>query len=345
MKRIYVTLAERVDRPGDSPGDVGELVALDWDSKTVLQRIPVSSGREVKVGRSRGATGIAWHEGKIYVSCRQGIVSLDPNNYRVGRVHPIDKLGIPGGIHQIKEHNGELFIVCTAGDSLAVMQRKRIIRLETLASGQDQLHFNSIAWDPKGHEYHLYMADKRSPGRRKRVQSRIVNHTTGQDVRNGLGRLPHDLLFLDESRLLYCASADGDLHLLDTKTRQDKVVFHRGVTGDPGGTYRLQGFMRGLAYAPGDDSVFVGLAPGTICELDATDWSLKGEVVFERGSKCAIYDFLLDPRDWGHPCTEVWVPSGEGISDIHHLSATLTAIPRVEKQSWWRRLWKRIRRS
>jgi hypothetical protein len=296
MKRIYVTLLERVDSPGDSPADIGEVIVLDWETKKVVERIAVDSEKTVQVGRSRGATGITWYNNRIFVSCRSGIVVIDPETKET---LALTGLPLPGGLHQIKSYKDSLYMSCTEGDYLVVMRSGELPRPTKLPTGYEAvLHFNSIAWDSKGDQYHLYMGDVGTHRSARKSPSRIVNYTTGKEIHGNLGRLPHDICFIDDTKLLFTASADGELKLLDLKARRCTVVFKRGIKGDPKGSYRLQGFMRGVTFDEKTGSVFVGTAPGTLYDLDVHTWEVKASIDFNVGVGTAVYDILLDPRDW-----------------------------------------------
>lgn len=288
MKRIYATLMNRVDQEKDLPEDVGEVVVVDWDEKKVIKRILADSLREVKVGRSRGASGITWHENKIYVACREGILSFDPNSYEL-----VDRLVFnpPGGYHQIKSHKDILWLACTGGDVKKGIKNNREIKHVRLSDVEhDTLHFNSLGWDPKGNEYHVYMGQKR-----------LYNFTKKQDVFTNLGPHAHDVCFINKNELLLTQSLSGRLTRIDMKTRQQQVVFSKPVTRLPGGgsDYRALGFMRGVAFDPASNKVFVGVAPGSICEVDPTTWKERASVEICDIPRTCVYDLLLDPRDWG----------------------------------------------
>jgi len=108
--------------------------------------------------------------------------------------------------------------------------------------------------------------------------------------------------------------------------------------------------MRGLAYNPRGSSVFIGLAPGTVCEIGTEKWELKEEMAFELGSKSAVYDILLDPRDWDQPYSRRWVPAKATAAAQENLLASIrpfklpVELPRYRRAVWrWRQLWQRIK--
>lgn len=295
MKRIYISLTFRVDRPGERTEDVGEVVVVDWDSKSVVKTIIADSLKHVETGRSRGCGGITWLNDKLYVSCRQGISVFDPDgdSTELVRINP----GEPYGLHQIKAHEGTLYVCSAGGDALTVIKNDELARTEKLTGGTfnpssytDTLHFNSLSWDSKGNQYHLYMKPRR-----------IFNYTTGKDVARSLGGMPHDLCFLDDNRVLHTSSSSGKLGLVGVTSGNSQVVWDRPMQGRGAGapSYRMLGFMRGVAYDKESGSVFVGTAPGNLHELEVDSWKLKSEFAFCTNTEASTYDILLDPRDWG----------------------------------------------
>lgn len=291
MKRIYITLVARVDNPTDSPEDIGEVVVVDWDTKKVIKTIIAGGHYIVDTSRSRGAYGVTWQEDKLYVACRQNIIVFDP--YDDYKELDVILLGNPAGHHQIKAHNGFIYVVCTGGDLVRRIKDGRIEQTYCARGGgyqegvaNDTLHFNSITWDSNDNEYHLYMRPRY-----------IVNYTTGQRLNAKLGNMPHDLCFLDDNRLLFTDSANGHLRLFNIETNETITVFSK-PTGNKGGGYQISGFMRGVGYDKESNSVFVGTAPGILYELDADTWAEKNVVIFETKNGSAVYDILFDPRDW-----------------------------------------------
>jgi len=294
MRRIYVTLLGRTDKPQDSPADVGELIVLDWDTQTILRRVIVDSGNLVEKGRSRGATGIDWHDDHIYIGCRSGMVKMDPETYD----YAVIERDIPGGMHQVKSHDGKLYLTGTGDNSLVIFEHDRMIKKISLQDPKQPLHFNSIGWDSKGDQYHLYLGDPSSTRPVKINPSRIVNYTTGHKIHGNLGRLPHDLCFINNERLLYTASGEGKLISMSLKGERHYVLFSKALKSNPHGGYRIQGLLRGLAFCEETNSVFVGAAPGMVHEVDADTGKEKNCIDFSNSAGTAVYDLLLHPVDW-----------------------------------------------
>lgn len=333
MRRVYVTLVGRVDKPQDAPEDVGELVVIDWDTKTVQERLIVGSGKDVVLGRSRGATGVAWLNGYIYVSCREGLIKVTPDSFE----QEVLDLDIPSGLHQVVSYNGMLYLTGTSENCLAVIKDDELVEKNHLYGDKsDSLHFNSIAWDSKGDQYHLYMGNRHTAKMARKEPSRIVNFTTGNVVHGYLGSLPHDLCFTSPSRLLYTVSGDGELRFIDLETRERGLLFKKPMESDPQGSYRLQGFLRGLAFHEGTNTLLVGKAPGTLYELNATTGEELDAFEFKNSIGTAVYDVILDPRDWDLLPEEAEVM--ELVAPVGVLVPDDAAVAVAPKKSWTQRL-------
>jgi WD40 repeat protein len=322
----------RVDKPRDSPEDVGELIVLDWNTKTVQARVIVDSGNLVEKGRSRGATGIDWFEEKIYVGCRSGIAKMNPDTYD----YEILDIAAPAGMHQIKSRGNKLFMAGTGDNSLVTLENDEIVEKVCLRNpSKGTLHFNSIAWDSKGHQYHLYMGDRSSIRAIRRNPSQIINYTKGKKIHSHLGNLPHDLCFINGDRLLYTASADGEVRFLNLKTKERGIFFKTSLQSNPAGGYRVQGLLRGLAFDEPTNAVFVGAAPGIIYELDADTGEERDHMNFANSVGTAIYDILLDPRDWlcfGNPVDlEQFLEEAPGMLVLHKRSRRKRFIDWLER--------------
>jgi len=284
MKKIYITLERRVDSPEDSPEDIGEVVVIDWETKTVVKRLVADSEERVSVGRSRGAAGIDILGDILYVACRQQLVLFDLDSYeKIGTL----SLAGPTGLHQVKSHDDYLYIICTGGNLFQRVKDQEWVN-STIVEGNgllDTLHFNSIAWNPEtGDQYHLYMKG-----------NRIHNWTKRQDTVRPPGSLPHDLCFISGTEVLVSAANAGELHKLNLESGSDACVFSKPVKSS---SYATKGFMRGIAFDKISNSVFVCNAPGTIFELDAETWQEKACLTFNDTPSGAVYDLVLDPRDW-----------------------------------------------
>jgi hypothetical protein len=81
MRRIWITIGRRVQREVDQPEDKGQVLIVDWDKKQTSGFFEIDSGQKIKVGRSRGGRGIAWHEDYVYIATGEGISAINPETY------------------------------------------------------------------------------------------------------------------------------------------------------------------------------------------------------------------------------------------------------------------------
>jgi len=217
MKRIYMTLGERVRNEGDNPEDKGSLVILDWEKKQVLKTISVTGRQSVDKGRSRGTSGLDFFEGFLYVATRTDLVAFNPDalkeDHRISI--PIDEL------HQIKTNNNVLWLTTMRRNMKVAIQNKKIIDIvPTIYSGVGDNQFppgcfNALAWSPNGDEYHMYTGPEQ-----------IYNFTKGEVVIQGnLHGGPHDLCFLNEKELLFTRSIHKELIWVDLQTKEVKKYF------------------------------------------------------------------------------------------------------------------------
>lgn len=292
LKRVYITFTNRVENEGDSPEDRGEAVVVDWETKQVIHALDVFGSEPVERGRSRGASGICWLNGEIFVACRTGISVFDPETFDLKRSIPCAGVS---GIHQIDSNSGKIHVVSSEGnfsiidnqgigEKINLCQsdyREDVIRsMQGHAKGKldweyGPLHFNSIAWNPKtDDEYHLYMSG-----------GIIFNWTKKEMVYALKNGSSHDLLFLDEYQVLVNDSSGGKLLLVDLMNKHHREVF------------KTSSWLRGLARH--QDSLFVSSSPGTLYELDSNNFSLRGELKLPiSNTQQCPYGILLDPRDW-----------------------------------------------
>jgi hypothetical protein len=298
MRRILITLGKRVSKEKTSTSDIGGLIALDWQSKKV-NHIPVKGRYEVLTGRSRGASGLDFFNGLLFVACRTDLIALDPDTYK--EVYRIE-LTPPYGIHQIKAHEDILWLACMDRNlKQAVKGRKVIDVVPTRYSGIDSNDkppgcFNALTWSPSGDEFHMYTGPEE-----------IYNFTRKKIVAKGnLGTGPHDLCFLNKEELLFTRSLSRELVRVNIISGEMDVVFSLIPRTEKDQEWNYFGFMRGIEYSKKDGSVFVMSGPGMLYELDVDTWEVRQKFNFLYGcniepneieSVCP-FDIRLDPRDW-----------------------------------------------
>lgn len=309
MKRMYFSTLKRVECLDNPGGDTGLLYCFDWDSKQVLKTVPVVAGMDPNApGKSHGCRGITFHDGKLYVAWWQDNISV----FAPDTLERLYDLSFPGefkATHQLKSHDGSLWVVSTGNNTFYQLRDDKIVEAVNLKGldskvsqyweydhlferdwdTEDKLHFNSIGWHPDGDMYHVYFE-----------VSMVYNWTKQEIVYQGEPlHHPHDILFLDRDRFVVSSSNNFST-----------VAFSRRVPGEvryyefnrqphpdnPEEKAAWVGHTRGLACA--GDSLFACSAPGRIDRFRRSDlvWRESGfitEVPFE-----SIYDIVLDPRDW-----------------------------------------------
>ena len=293
MKRIYVTIGTRVEHEGDSPEDKGEFLVIDWETKTRVNSYSCDSGKEVTVGRSRGATGLAWHEDKIYITCRNGLMSLDPDTYEeVSRAETAH-----GGFHGMDSDGHTLWLTCVGTDVVLAIRDDKlqsIICTDKYGAEKgpvgDTTGPNAVGFSPSGDMFFLYAH-----------KFQVFNWTTQKVVVEGLNDAPHDICFISDTEFLSCKSARRELVLMSTVTGEQRVVFSRldeAAHPSARAEYVTPGWLRGIAFDKKTNAVFVCAGPGILRELDATTWELRAEYVFDTRPNSNPFDIMLDPRDW-----------------------------------------------
>jgi len=300
MKRIWITIGGRVPTPEDLPEDKGNILVIDWDSKKAIKAFSLSSGQEVKEGRSRGCSGIDYHEGLMYIASRQALFALDLDSYEV--VKKIHSSSFQG-VHQIKSHSGKLHLCVTRRNLKAVVEGdkvKDVIATKYSYNSTDPNIkppgcFNAIAWNKSGDEFHMYAGPEE-----------IFNFTRGEVVLRGLSTGPHDLCFLNDYEFLYTRSTAMELVKVDLRTESQTVVFRSGNPRRDLGRFNIIGMLRGIAHCSSSNSVFVMSVPGRLYELDADTWEEKAVLNFlpdipalDGAAEPSPFDMVFDPRDWG----------------------------------------------
>lgn len=297
MKRILITLGHRVPLEGTNTSDVGNLVVIDWDTKEV-RRFPINGRTPIDKGRSRGASGLDFFEGSLFVASRGDLIALHPNVYE--EQYRVD-IGYPRGIHQIKVHNDILWLACMERNCKQAVKGGKVIDLVPTKYSNIESNekppgcFNALAWSINGYEYHMYTGPEE-----------IYNFTRKKVVVKGnLGTGCHDLCFLNEDELLFTRSLARELVKVNLVSGKMDVVFSLNSVAQKN-DWNFTGFMRGLGYSEKDGSVFVMWGPGMLCELDVDTWEVKQKFNFlhscslnkEEIESICPFDILLDPRDW-----------------------------------------------
>lgn len=303
MKRIYISSMYRILEDGVAQGELGYVYVLDWETKQMLVRpkgIEPDYSLYAPMGRSHGCRGITIHDNKLYVASSGSDISVfDLDTYQ-----RIKKLSFPDlrHIHQIKSHDGTLYICSTGTDRLYKVQDDEIteeIYLREVAPlvdpwispewvgtwGNDRLHFNSIAWDGYGDEYHMYFG------------ARMVFNFTKQQVvySHGVLRCPHDILFLPGNG--FCANSSMDKSTYFFHPNGDEVrCVNKNFDRTPAGSTNAHGFTHGLA--AGGNLLFCCSSPTKIRSFDAQSLEFQEEVRLSENINECIYDLVLDPRDW-----------------------------------------------
>ena len=294
MKRIYVTSLHRVPDPNEE-GDLGKLYIIDWEDKQ-LRHKPLAT-ESITIGRSRGIRGITWHNGKLVVAGVTNNISVyNPDTLELENSFPN---GDAKYLHQIRSHNGMLHMASTGND---VVVRAPLYGCDSIAElrdiidpyithpnacpwGGDRLHFNSLAWDENGDEYHVYNA-----------ASMIFNFTKKEVFCHSRAfHALHDLV-ITPTHMITNSSGDRATLSIDRKTK-DISVIHKSRR-HPTYSTNLHGMTRGLA-AHGNH-LFIGITPGDIALY--YKWKDQYEFVsnfsLSIDPRESIFDILLDPRDW-----------------------------------------------
>jgi len=312
MKRIYLSMMKRVEYPTRvGYGDNGRVVVLDWETKQeVLPQAKIYDLRKPDnpMSRSHGSRGICFHQGKLYVGGSHELVSiLDPETNQLEEtiLTPAKR------IHQLKEHNGIVYIISTGDNSYYKLQGHDIIEHVSVSDVKpfverylpaekqgrnnwhesDLLHFNSIDWHPDtGDEHHVYYM----PGT-------VFNHTRKEVVFDGVVGA-HDLCFVDSETFVVNDSMNrtsirvraGERHIIYEASPAPEGTEFKGEKAKD--NHALWGFTR-VAVTAGN-SLFVSSAPGRLVEIDTNTWEQIGmfDTTLDPGD--SLYDIALHPEDW-----------------------------------------------
>lgn len=302
MKRIYVSSLFRVPTYEQSEHtEVGRLYSIDWETKKrVVGNTEVGLGyvKYVPKSRSRGARGVTVHNGKVYVAGSYNILSVfNKDTFELEYTIEFPEFK---GAHQIKSHDGRLFLVSSGNDCRHVVVDDSIVETRTLREvehlvdryvlnhpewGSDRVHFNSIGWDFRGDEYHVYHA-----------ADMLMNFTSKKVImQGGLLNKPHDVAF-HRGNILVNSTQNKTTVAVDMVSNEAEVIFKSGVRG--GAEHNVWGYTRSLAVAC--DTIFVGVMPATIVQLEYIAGKYEEVYRYELSDDLneAIFDVALDPEDW-----------------------------------------------
>lgn len=316
MKRIYISQLYR-DEENNAPSD--SIFVLDWESKEILfspemppeeWTVPIRA-----VSRSVGTRGLAWYQGHLWaVGSVGGLFKIDPDSGELIEEFQIDQIVHP---HLMKVKGDLLYITSTGRDSLVAFDGKQVVGecllkdipglpalvkplIDPLRDGRewgdDKLHFNSVAWDEEGNEYHTYM-----------WCHAIVDVTNLRVIEKGI-LAPHDLEIAG-GRIYYSASNDRSTHSVGLESGSRSTVFRKQIPDDElerrrkfketneGQVFPYVSLTRGIKIYK--NLLFLCNAPGTISCLDLNKHGkVVGEMEYCESKAAQPFDILLDPRDW-----------------------------------------------
>jgi len=314
MKRIYISTVNRREAPGSLGESAGKVYVLDWETKELISdfsSMKINKTCYMQPGRSHGSRGITVHEDSLCIAGSNNTVGYyDLDTLELKKEIKFDAPKVKA-LHQIKDHDGYLYIVSTGTDRLLkvkdgetveeidlIGQAKELDKyISQLWKGtthwpKDKLHFNSIGWDDNGDEYHLYFS------------AGVVYNYTKQEVavQKDFLRGTHDLCFSD-NYVYVSGSTARTVFKIDLKTGQEQRVFHVDDYDEmPKNRDKNEichwGMLRGMVLY--EDRVFVCRAPVKVFELLCNENRIELIDSLNLSSTYyeSVYDIALDPRDW-----------------------------------------------
>jgi len=305
MKRIIISSLFRLKDYPDK-GEIGRVYVLDWDTKKLITNpVGIEPGYSLRkpTGKSHGARGVTIYDGKILVAGSGNKFSyFNLDTYDLIETFELDYVAYT---HQIKAVGEFLYIVSTGNDKVFKLSGRRIVEeidISDLCSvldpfitegrlknewGTDRSHTNSVGWDIAGSMYHVYFG-----------ANMLFNYTTKEIVyQGGLFNGPHDIV--DHCGDLIVNSTLNHTTLrIDKATKEVEVIFSATVEDNPGGIDNNWGATRGLCTFR--DYLFIGNVPTRISLLKREGSSYEFIETFDvsLAQYEAIYDMVLDPRDW-----------------------------------------------
>lgn len=300
MKRIYLSTMFRLYEAGQPQGELGYVYLIDWETKQQIASPLEIRPLQPPDGKSHGSRGITIHNNKLYVATSgDDILTFSLDDYRhLGRV---THSGFRR-LHQIKDRNGQLYVVSTGGDQLYILENNQVVEVRNLKElapqieqyvvqrtredqwGNDMLHFNSVGWTPDGDEIHVY------------YNTRMVYNYTRRKIvyQGGVLHCPHDIAAVENGMFVNSSANKSCVFLRDDG---DIYVINKNLERAPPECPNNIGFMHGLAI--GDGMLFACSSPSVMRTFELTKpfHHIETFQVNDALNEC-IYDLVLDPRDW-----------------------------------------------
>jgi len=299
LKRMYLSTMHRIYEAGYPQGEVGYVYCLDWETKQQFRPPIEIVPHQPPEGKSHGSRGITIYSGQLHVATSGNnilVFDLDTFEKKNDIRYPSFKR-----LHQIKSHDGYLFVVSTGNDKLItidgmipaeldlsqaaeLLEPHVIQRTREDQWGNDMLHFNSVGWAPNGDEYHVY------------YNCNMVFNWTQQQIMalNGPLHRPHDLAFTEDG---FFVNSSADKACLFFKWNGEIRVVNKNLEVPPPGIPNNTGFTHGLAI--GDDILFACGSPTKVCAFEKKEpFNHIHTLHLNDAPNECIYDLVLDPRDW-----------------------------------------------
>jgi hypothetical protein len=263
---VYVTT---LFRQGRTRGEKGFFYILDWDTKTVVKKIPNISLR-----------GIARHNGEIVViDFHKTLKRLDIDSLTLQDIQTYNEIEYP---HLIYSRDEKLLVTNTKKDSIGVIEswnfKKNIPLSDKGPAGR--LHFNSMGWDLNGDQYHIYNKCKV-----------LTNYSTKTDVVGELSH-PHDIAFFDLHRCLVSNSLEREVLLVNTEEKTKKVVAK--LPRHPSMPSNMVNFTRGISIDFDRRQAIFGSSPVILHTMDLGTFDVTDKWKLSEDKSESIFDIFID---------------------------------------------------
>lgn len=280
MSRLYMSIMSRLTKDRQLAGEKARVICYDLDTKKSFSRyFDINSFPELS--RSVGCRGICYYDGFIWLATSErGLIKLSPDDLSMHENNFMDT-DVIQHTHQIKLHDGKLWMCDTGHDRVAVYnwETKEVESYIDLSCdsdmldeldnnqkhkpyGTDRLHFNSIEWAPNGDQWHLYMHC-----------NCLFNFTTKriiappQEHRAGM----HDILFLDDDRLIYSSSNSNTTYELNLKTEEYRAIYQEPKRARQDNISNQFGWARGLEIDRENGILYATYTPCVLQAYDVND--------------------------------------------------------------------------
>lgn len=312
MRRLYISSLFRLEKVNEK-SKAGAVYVVDWDDGLLLKdfdSMRVSKTSFLQPGNSYGSRGITIYRGMLCVATSEDTIFFyDLDTLEKKHTLRLDK---GASLHQIDARGDRLYVCSTGTNELIVVEEFDVVdrvRLDQQAAvfdgdisdrwkttnhwPKDKLHFNSIAWDGCGDEYHLYFS-----------AGILYNYTKKKVVCQAkILRGGHDICCYGRFAFV-CATSARKVYKIGLDTGEMEQVFYLGdrLDGKPpaqsGSFLSMWGTTRGMVIH--GSSLFLGVSPGRIYELDLSSDDYEVLNLFRLPTKHyeCIFDMVLDPRDW-----------------------------------------------